>query len=57
MIDIEIGVNVNSLSKNEEEALDFLRKKYSYSKIKINYNVFIKNNTGIFDKNIKLQPN
>lgn len=57
MIDIEIGVNVNSLSKNEEHALDFLRKKYSYSKIKINYNIFIKNKTGIFYKNIKLHAN
>lgn len=56
-LDIEIGVSVNKLSDNEEKALDYLRKKYSYSKIIIKYNFFIKNNTGFYYNNIKIKPN
>jgi len=37
LIDIEIGTNLNKLSINEEKAINYLRKKYSHSKIKINY--------------------
>ena len=56
-IDIEIGVNTNKLSANEEKALKYLRKKYFYSKIKIDYNIFTKNKTGTFYKNYKIWPN
>lgn len=56
-IDIEIGVNIKKLSENEEKALKYLRKKYFYSKIKIDYNIFIKNKTGTFYKNYKIWPN
>ena len=56
-IDIEIGVNINNLSNNEEKALEFLRKKYSYSKIKIDYNVFESNKSGTFYKNYKIMRN
>ena len=54
-IDIEIGINLKSLSDNEEKALDYLRKKYPYSKIKIDYNLFEKNTTGVYYKNYKVQ--
>ena len=57
MIDIEIGVNINKLNNNEEKALDYLREKYYYSKIKIKYNFFIKNKTGTYYNNIKLLSN
>lgn len=55
-IDIEIGVNVNKLSNKEEKAILYLKKKYSYSKIIINYNFFIKNSSGVYYNNIKLKP-
>ena len=57
LLDIEIGVNLNKLSENEEKALEYLRKKYTFSKIKINYNYFIKNKTGTYYKNKKVWPN
>ena len=56
-IDIEIGVNINKLSTNEEKALEYLRKQYPQSKIKIDYNIFIKNNSGTFYKNYKIWSN
>ena len=56
-IDIEIGVNLKSLSYNEEKALNYLRKTYPYSKIKIDYDLFEKNTTGVYYKNYKVQPN
>ena len=57
LIDIEIGVNINKLTNNEEKALDYLREKYYYSKIKIKYNYFIKNKTGTYYNNIKILSN
>ena len=54
-IDIEIHLGNQILSKNEEKAIDFIRKKYYYSKIKIKYNTFIQNVTGTFFKNNKVQ--
>lgn len=54
-LDIEIGVNLNSLNEKEEKAIEFLKKKYNYSKILIKYNFFIKNSTGTFFNNIKVQ--
>jgi hypothetical protein len=57
VVDIEIGINLNKLNDNEEKAMQFLRKKYYYSKIKINYNFFIKNKTGTYYKNIKVRTN
>ena len=54
-IDIEIHLGNQKLSKNEEKAIDFIRKKYYYSKIIIKYNTFIKNETGTFFKNNKVQ--
>ena len=56
-IDIEIGINLNRLTNKEEKALDYLRKAYPNSKIKIDYNLFEKNETGIYYKNYKVQPN
>lgn len=56
-IDIEIGVNLNKLTDNEEKALNYLRKKYSYSKIIIKYNYFIKNKTGVYYNNNKVKVN
>ena len=55
LIDIEICTNLDKFSEDEEKAIDYLRKNYHYSKIKINYNAFIKNQTGIFYDNIKLK--
>lgn len=43
------------LTKNEEKAIDFIRKKYYYSKIIIKYNTFIKNSTGTFYNNNKVE--
>ena len=57
LIDIEIGVNLDKLSDNEEKALDYIRKKYFYSKIHIKYNFFIKNTTGTFFNNFKVFTN
>lgn len=58
IIDIEIGTNLNSLSKKEEKAINFLRKKYKNSKIIINYNAFIKNKTGFYYNETKIKyPN
>ena len=57
LIDIEIGVNISKLSDNEEKALDYIRKKYFYSKIIIKYNYFIKNVTGSFFNNLKVKTN
>lgn len=54
VIDIEIGVNVSKLTDNEEKALNFLRKYYPKSKIIIDYNVFIKNNSGTFYNGYKV---
>lgn len=54
LVDIEIGTSLNNLSQNEEKAIDYLRKKYNYSKIIINYNTFIKNKTGIYYNNTKI---
>ena len=56
-LDIEIGVNVNKLTDNEEKALDYLRKKYSYSKILIKYNFFIKNKTGAYYNDHRVRIN
>ena len=56
-IDIEIHLGNHSLSQNEEKAIDFIRKKYYYSKIKIIFNTFIKNSTGTFYKNNKVLSN
>ena len=36
LIDIEICTNLYNLSEKEEKAINFLRKKYNYSKIIIN---------------------
>lgn len=54
-IDIEICTNLNKLSEDEDKAIDYLRKKYNYAKIQINYNAYIRNRTGIFYGNIKLK--
>ena len=57
-IDIEIGTSLNSLPKKEEQAINYLRKKYNKSKIIINYNAFIKNKTGFYYNDTKIQyPN
>lgn len=32
-LDFEIGTNVNKLTEKEEKAIDYLKKKYNYSKI------------------------
>ena len=45
------------LSINEEKALDYIKRKYFYSKIIIKYNFFIKNNTGTFFNNLKVWTN
>jgi hypothetical protein len=55
LIDIEIGTNLNSLSEKEEKAINYLRKKYNYAKIIINYNVFIKNKTGIYYNDTRIK--
>ena len=55
LIDIEICTNLYNLSEKEEKAIDFLRKKYSHSKIIINYNAFIKNKTGIYFNNTRIK--
>jgi hypothetical protein len=57
IIDIEIGVNINKLTNKEEKAIDHLREKYYYSKIKIKYNYFVKNKTGTYYNYIKIQSN
>ena len=54
-LDFEIGVNINKLSNNEEKAIKYLRKKYYYSNIIIKYNFFIKNSTGTYYNNIKME--
>ena len=54
-LDFEIGINMNKLEYNEQKAIDYLKKKYKFSKILIKYNFFIKNSTGTFYKNIKVQ--
>ena len=56
-IDIEIGVTLNKLTNNEEKALNYLRKKYYYSKIVIKYNFFVQNETGYYYNGIKVNPN
>ena len=53
-LDFEIGTNVNKLTENEESAVDYLRKKFNYSRILIKYNFFIKNQTGTFYNNKKV---
>lgn len=55
VIDIEICTNLDKFSEDEENALDYLRKTFYFSKIKIDYNAFTKNQTGIFYNNIKLK--
>ena len=54
-LDFEIGVNLNCLNEKEEKAIAYLRNNYPYSKIMIKYNFFIKNSTGTFYNNIKVQ--
>lgn len=54
-IDIEIHLGYQKLSENEEKAIAFIRKKYYYSKIEIKYNIFIKNETGTFFQNNKVE--
>ena len=54
-LDFEIGTNVNKLTENEERAVDYLRKKFNYSRILIKYNFFIKNQTGTFYNNKKVR--
>ena len=54
-IDIEIHLGNQRLTQNEEKAIDFIRKKYYYSKIKIKYNTFLKNISGTFYKNNKVE--
>ena len=56
-IDIEICTSLYKLSNEEEKALDYLRNKYTYSKIIIHYNTFIKNISGTFYNNTKLSTN
>ena len=48
ILDIEIGIAQKKLTYKEEKALNYLRKKYSYSKILIKYNFFIQNETGSY---------
>ena len=47
-LDFEIGTSSNKLNENEEKAINFLQKKYNYSKILIKYNYFIKNSSLLF---------
>lgn len=54
-LDFEIGVNLSELNYNEQKAIDYLKKKYKYSNILIKYNFFIKNSTGTYYNNKKVQ--
>ena len=50
-------MTLNKLTNNEEKAINYLRKKYSSSKILIKYNFFKQNETGYFYNGIKVSAN
>ena len=48
-IDIEIGVNLERLTDDEEEALNKLKNLHKDSKINIKYNFYVRNSSGGFN--------